>query len=98
MKKLNIVFFGVDDSSEVFAKVDSFGGGNIIFWDDVGVACNGGYDDGRIIHAWASNFNRLSSIIDDDELLDINFWLDKFTFVGGVVRSSELRVIWWHVW
>ena len=57
------------------------------------VSGDGWYDNGGVIHTRTTDFDRLGSIIDDNELLDIDFGLDKFALVDWVVRSSELGII-----
>ena len=86
--KFHVVFFGLEDSLEFFAEIYFFGWWGVVLGDDVGVSRYGIDDDGGVVLAWATDFDGLGTVIDDDHLFEVNFGLEVF---------ASLEDIAWHL-
>lgn len=93
MEKFDIILFGVNDCSQISAKINPFGSGHVILRNYMRIASYSWDDNTWVVHTGPTDFDALSSIIDDDQLFEVNFGLYKFALICRVVRSSELRVI-----
>lgn len=84
MSKLYIILLGLKYWIQLFAKVDLLWWRGIILRDNMGISWNSIDDDGRIIDSRPANFDSLSSIIDNDHLLNIHFALKILAPVKNV--------------
>ena len=82
--KFNVVFFCLEDGLKFFTEIYFFWWWGIVLGDDVGVSWNSVDDDRGVILTWATNFDGLGAVIDDDHLFEVDLGLEIFASLEDI--------------